>query len=175
MLATLASPIEDFNARSARERWSTVCDETLSFDSSKLAQLADIWRNACGARDIPAREDLTARVLGRHLRNLTFVERETQGRVRRYRFRLFGSGLSEYIGDCTGRYVDEVVPEAHLAGWLASYDLPISLRKPLRYVSRFRPAHLEHIAAETFAAPLSGRAGEAWGLLVSVIYSPVVS
>jgi hypothetical protein len=175
MLAHALSATDQFNARAERERWHTHCDEKLIFDSPKLAQLRDIWLAVRGTRKLPMREDFTARILGRHLQHLTFVERVEVNGTRRYRFRMFGSALARYIGDSTGKYLDEVVPENFAASWLATYDLAIDTGKPLRFLSRFRAAELEHVVAECLVAPLAGADGKTWGLLVSVVYSPVVA
>ena len=174
LAAETASPVEAFNARSQRENWAAICDAEMVFDSRKLAELRDIWNAVRGAREMPKREDFTARILGKHLQYLTFVERTEQDRGRRYRFRLFGSALARYIGDSTGKYLEEVVPEMFITSWLATYDIVIEMRRPLRFVSRFRAAELEHVQAECFVAPLAGEGSAPWGLLASVVYSPVV-
>jgi hypothetical protein len=175
MLAKATTAVEEFNARATREQWHTQCDDKLIFDSPKLAQLRDIWLSVRHDRVMPKRGDFTARILGRHLQSLSFVERAEEDGVRRYRFRMFGSGLARFIGDCTGKYLEDVVPENFVDTWYATYDLVIDTGKPLRFVSRFRAAELEHVQAETFIAPMAGEAGKPWGLLVSVIYSPIVA
>lgn len=175
MLAEATTVVGDFNARAAREEWSTICDDKLVFDSPKLAELRDIWRAVRGTRDMPRREDFTARILGKHLQRLTIVECVRADGRRRYRFRLFGSGLAQYIGDSTGKFLEEVVPEMFIASWIATYDLVMDTRQPLRFLSRFRAAELDHVQAECLVAPLAGEGAEPWGLLVSVVYSPVVS
>jgi hypothetical protein len=174
MLAQVSSAADDFNARAERGNWSTICDETLSFDSPKLAELREVWRTVRGTREMPRREDFTARILGKHLQRLTFVECVREDGKRRYRFRLFGSALAQYIGDSTGKYLEEVVPEMFIASWLATYDLVMDTRVPMRFLSRFRASHLDHVAAECLVAPLAGEGSEPWGLMVSVVYSPVV-
>lgn len=175
MKTQVSSAVGRFNARSAHEKWQTRCDEALAFDNAKLAQLRDIWLAVRGDRVVPQREAFTARILGQHLRDLTFVERVEEGGARRYRFRMFGSGLARFIGDSTGKFLDEVIPEAFIASWLATYDLAVGAQQPLRFVSRFRAAQLDHVQAESLVAPVAGEGGKPWGLLVSVVYSPVVS
>ena len=172
MLADATSAVDTFNARALREKWSAVCDERLSFDSQQLAQLRDVWFAVRGERQMPRREDFTARILGKHLQRLTFVERVRDQDGRRYRFRMFGSALAQYLGDCTGKFLEEVIPDVFIASWLATYDIVVETRVPLRFMSRFRASHLEHVAAECLAAPLAGEGNEPWGLLVSVVYSP---
>ncbi len=164
------SPSERFNARARAERWPTACDPDLAFENERLAALLRIWRDAA-ASGLPRREDFTARMLARHLQHLTFVER-CDGR---YRFRLFGSALSRFTGDWTGRHLDEAVPAAYLPSWIATYDTVLEARTALRFTARFRPAELAHIRAETLAAPLADASGAASGLLVSVAYTPVVA
>jgi hypothetical protein len=174
LAAKTMSVVDAFNAHAAREQWHTLCDDKLIFDSPKLAELRDIWKSVSGAREMPKREDFTARALGKYLQYLSFVERVEEDGRRRYRFRLFGSALSRYIGDSTGKYLEEVVPEMFIASWLATYDLAIDTRRPLRFLSRFRAAEMEHVQAECLVAPLAGEGAKPWGLLVSVMYSPVV-
>lgn len=164
------SPWERFNARSAAGRWATHCDATLAFESARLLDLLAIWRDT-GRGALPRREDFTARMLAKHLRHLTFVERQGV----RYRFRLFGSALAEMTGDWTGKFLDEAVPEQFLPSWVATYDATIEALAPLRFVARFRASHLEHVMAETFVAPLADDGGAASGLMISVAYSPVVA
>jgi hypothetical protein len=166
----MSSPVERFNARAGAERWPTECDAALAFEDERLMALLSIWRDAAKGA-LPRREDFTARMLGKHLRHLTFVE-HADGR---YRFRLFGSALSRFTGDWTGRYLDEAVPKQFLPSWLATYDTTLEARAPLRFIARFRPAELAHIKAETLAAPLADAGGVANGLLVSVAYMPVVA
>lgn len=170
MLAEPSPPWDRFNARSAAERWATHCDAALAFGSERLAELLAIWRDT-GHGTLPRREDFTARVLAKHLRHLTFVERQGA----RYRFRLFGSALAEMTGDWTGKFLDETVPEQFRPSWIATYDAALEARAPLRFTARFRASHLDHVMAETFVAPLADDGGAASGLMISVAYSPVVT
>lgn len=170
MSAQPLSASDRFNALSVAERWHTQCDATLGFENERLAALLGIWRGA--AKDaLPRREDFTARMLAKHLRHLTFVERQDG----RYRFRLFGSALAEMTGDWTGKFLDEAVPAQFRPSWTATYDATIETRAPLRFTARFRASHLDHVMAETFVAPLADDGGAASGLMISVAYSPVVA
>lgn len=173
--AEILSSVEAFNVRAGREKWATVCDEKLDFESSRLAELREVWRTVRGTREMPRREDFTPRILGKHLQRLTFVECVRENGARRYRFRLFGSALAQYLGDSTGKFLEEVVPEIFIASWIATYGLVMETRAPMRFLSRFRASHLDHVAAECLVAPLAGEGSEPWGLMVSVVYSPVVS
>ncbi len=172
----VAAIAKRFNAQSARGKWQAVCDAALEFESDRLANLLGIWRTVRGERTLPERTDFTARSLARHLAHLTFVERvEEPGKARGYRFRLFGSALAQYTGDWTGKDLEDSLPEQFLPSWLAAYDATIEACVPLRFVAQFRAEHLQHIKAETLVAPLGGETGAATGLLISVVYSPLVA
>jgi hypothetical protein len=176
MLAHAETAVDRFNAQAARWKWPTHCDARLAFDSSRLSALLGIWKSVKGERALPKRSDFSARILAKHLRDITFVDRiEEPGHGRRYRFRLFGSALSRFTGDWTGKFLDEAVSEPFLPSWLATYDTVVEMAQPLRFTTRFRAAHLEHVLAENLVAPLAGEGGASAGLLVSVTYSPVVS
>lgn len=170
MLDKPSTPWDRMNARAAAERWPTHCDATLAFEDQRLAGLLAIWREA-GRGGLPRREDFSARMLGKHLQHLAFVE-IADGR---YRFRLFGTALARFTGDWTGKFLDEAVPAQFLPSWLATYDTVVEARVPLRFTSRFRAAELEHIAAETLVAPLADARDIVPGLLVSCAYTAVVA
>jgi len=158
MLAEAATAVDAFNACAAREDWSTMCDEKMVFGSPKLVELRDIWRVVRGRRNAQARR----------LHGASPWQASAETYLRRMRAGGRQAPLS------SGKYLEEVVPEMFIASWIATCDLVIDLRKPLRFLSRFRANHLDHVAAECLVAPLAGEGSEPWGLLVSVVYSPVV-
>jgi hypothetical protein len=174
MSAQRHSPADDFNASARREGWPTLCDPLLAFDDARLAALLDIWRVACAGRPLPRREDFSARMLARHLANLAFVER-MPGTPGRYRFRLFGSGLARYTGDCSGKILDEVMPAAFLPSWCATFDTPLAARAPMRFVSQLLAFKLDYVTTESLIAPLCNADGVPCGLLASAIYTPRVA
>jgi hypothetical protein len=164
---------ERLNAQAHRENWPTLCDERLAFDGARLNDLAAIWDTVRGGRPLPRRTDFTARTLMRHLRDIAFVERVTAP-AHRYRFGFHGSGLARYTGDCTGKFLDELVAEQSIAAWYASYDTVLELGEPLRFVSNFRAFDLDYMTAESLIAPLGDANDMPCGLLISVVYTPRV-
>jgi hypothetical protein len=167
------APDQYFNMRAQEACWPVQCDAALAFDNAELRALHGAWLATAAGRPAPMRTDFTARMLGRLLRQLTFIEREVDDAgARRYRFRFFGSALSPLNGDLTGRYLDEIVPEPHLQSWLAAYDLVLSSLTPLRFKSCYNLPALEHLRAESYAAPLLGADGRAAGLLTASIFAP---
>ncbi len=155
---------------------ATACDPSLAFRSARLNDLAALYAKVRGDRAMPMRADFSARMLAPHLRDLSFVDRiVVPGQPRRYRIRYFGSGMARYSSDQTGKFLDEVVAEPFLTNWLESWDMPLELGMPLRFVSRFRALHLEYIAMESLTAPLCDEAGKPCGLLISAAAAPAVS
>ena len=154
---------------------ASLCDPSLDFANARLRDLVALYAEVRGDRAMPMRADFSARRLAPHLRNLTFVDRVVEpGRPRRYRFRYFGSGMARYSADHTGKFLDEVVPEPFLANWNESWDMPLELAMPLRYVTRFQSLQIEYIAMESFNGPLCDEAGTPCALLVSSEALPAV-
>jgi hypothetical protein len=167
--------IQRYNDLGAADQ-ASLCDPSLTFTHARLNDLAALYAKVRGARTMPTRADFPARMLAPHLRNLTFVDRVIEpGRSRRYRFRYFGSGMAQHSEDRTGKYLDEVVAEPFLTNWNESWDMPLELGMPLRFVSRFRSLNLEYIAVESLTAPLCDADGNPCGLLVSSETAPAVA
>ena len=176
MLATPVSAAQMLNARAAREGWTLRCDANLVFADMRLTDLAQIWTSVRGAKELPRRADFTARALARQLRDIAFLESVPQpGAPHCYRFGFYGSSLARYTGDCTGKFLDEVIPPEQLAGWQAVYDAGLAQGAPLRIVSRITAFGLDYMNAEGFVAPLGDADGVPCGLLSSVSYTPRVA
>ena len=176
MLTTPISAAQALNARAMREGWELRCDDASAFDSERLTDLARIWHDVRGARELPRRADFSARALARHLRDIAFLESVPQpGAPHCFRFGFYGSGLARYSGDCTGKFLDEIIPPKFLAGWQAVYDAGLEQGGPLRTVSRIQAFGLDYMNAEGFIAPLGDANGNPCGLLSSVSYTPRVA
>ncbi len=173
MSAALQPLCDAFNARAGQEGWPVVCDRALAFDSGRLTTLLEIWRAVKGVRPLPLRSDFSARVLVRHLRDISFIERLGEaGQPRRYRFRFVGSGQVRGGADPTGKYLDAVIGPQFIATWYAAYDMVLELAAPLRFVSQFHSLKLDFLTAESLVAPLCDAGGQPAGLLTSTVYSP---
>lgn len=106
----------------------------------KLSNLLDLWVQRCGDRSLPARRDFAIEDLRPWLGHLALIE--VGGAPARFRVRLAGTILTAYEGqDDTGRYLDEVIPAAELAGRLAPYRECVQSRQPVLDVPLF-PAEL---------------------------------
>lgn len=169
----LPCPVEAFNTRARSENWPVVCCAPPHFESDALADIAAIWDFVRGDSALPVRADFTARALGRHMSCLTFIDLVWQpaAMTPRYRMGFFGSRLSVYAGDLTGKFVDEAVEAELIPTWYAEFAVVAALRAPARFVSRVRAFRLEFAKAETLLAPLADRDGAVGGFLLAAAFS----
>ena len=132
----------------------------------KLAAFDALWRGQAALRAIPRRSDFTPRLLAPFLLNLTFVERclDDQGR-RRYRHRLFGSALAEKMGNCTGKYLEDIVPAEKVANWTRAYDAATMGNAPLHFLTPFGLPGMDHLMIETLLAPVATDNDARYGFL----------
>jgi len=172
-LALRPCPVEAFNARARRERWPVVCCAPPHFDSGALADIAAIWDFVRGDQALPVRSEFSARALGRHMGCITFIDLVWQpaAMTPRYRMGFFGSRLSVYAGDLTGRFVDEAVDAELVPTWYAEFAVAAALLAPVRFVSRVRAFRLDLASAETLLAPLANASGEVGGFVLAAAFS----
>jgi hypothetical protein len=150
----------EFNALAAREGWPTLCDRTVHFDRPELAALLSLWHQKAGPSGIPARADMTPRVLKPFLRDVAIYERVSDGAgSRRYRVRLLGDTVAHVMGDLTGKFIDKAVAPKFLPRWYASLDATLAAGAPLRFLSRSDTNDMSFLVAEYFSAPLLGPDG----------------
>jgi len=159
---------EALNEAAADSGWPMLCDETCSFMHPLLHELLALWRHEAAA-GIPQRQALTARKLQPFMRNLTLFERLSEGPQRRYRVRLMGSGIVQYYGELTGKYIDEVVPETFLPRWYAFLDTALHAARPVRLLLRADTFDKAHMVGECLCAPLAAEAGSVKFVLLGMI------
>ena len=135
--------------------WVGICDASLSFRTRELADLHALWQQTSGSGGIPKRADFTARVLKSCLPHVAIYERTIcPQKGRRYRVRLMGTRFSLVMGDLTGKFIDEAVPEAFLPRWYAALDAVLDAHVPLRFLSRADTTNKSYLLGEFFEAPL---------------------
>lgn len=158
-----------FNETAKAKGWPALADETLSFNHALLHELLTLWQNE--ARDgVPLRTAMTARKLQPFMRNIAIFERIDEGVHRRYRVRLMGSGIVEYNGELTGKYVDEAIPEKYQDRWYALGDLSLYSQKPARVLLRADTFEKSHMSAEYLLTPLKADNGSIKFILAGVIF-----
>ena len=93
---SILTPAE-FNASAQREEWQQTCDPTLGFEHSDFAAVVALWKAQARDRDMPARSDMTARVLKEFLPRVAMKER-VETNPSRYLWRLVGTKVAEVLG-----------------------------------------------------------------------------
>jgi hypothetical protein len=152
--------VEALNAQAREQGWPARCDATLSFEEPQLASFVHTWRSQLGGRVMPARSDMTVRVLKQQLHRIILFERvEDEGKARRYRVRLMASGLAHVWGDVTGKYLDEVIPPHLLPRWYGFSDAVLYVQQPLRFTAQVAFQGKDFLVAELAVVPLSDDAG----------------
>jgi len=146
------------NEAAALNGWPILCDETCDFTNRELRNLLAHWHDEA-ADGIPVRKALTARKLQPFMRDISIYERIGEGTERRYRLRLLGSGLVQYYGELTGKFLDEAVPEEFLPRWYALSDAAIGAGKPLRVLLRADTFDKPYMVTEYLVAPLKSESG----------------
>jgi hypothetical protein len=162
----IASP-EAFKQAAADNGWPILYDEGCDFATPMLGELLRLWQREA-AEGIPARNAMTARKLQPYMRSLAIYERVGEGPKRRYRVRLMGSGIVQYYGELTGKFIDEAVAEKFLPRWFALSDLTLSLGKPVRLLLRADTFDKAHMVAEYLCAPLKAEGDEVRFVLLGI-------
>ncbi len=144
-------------------------DPTLQFVTPELKRALDVWQEKRGTRTMPAREDLTIRDLAFVLPNIGFVDIVTTDGMPRFKVRLMGSVLDEFVAPMTGRFVDEAVPERFAKKWATHWQPSIDQRAPLRAVARVEFAERRWYVSEALHAPLA-QDGETPDVLMVAAY-----
>ena len=158
----------DFNELAHRREWAVLCDVACRFLFTPFDELHALWRSKAGPTGIPARSEMTARLLKPHMKTLTIHERiHGEDGTRRYRMRLVGSTVTQVIGEVSGKFYDEFLPAKSLPIWNAMSDVLLRHGAPLRMLIRPDEFNKTHLVGEFFAAPLLAADGAA-NLLLSI-------
>jgi hypothetical protein len=136
-------------------RHSFDLDPGLDFRSPIPVDLHRYWLKQRGERAMPRRADIDP--LDPELRpHLGFLVLTDVVGAARFRFRLIGSTLTEFVGrDSTGKYLDEVYSPADYEYMIVAYRWVVANRAPLRITGDLRHADREWIDMESIDLPLS--------------------
>ena len=151
--------------------WPILYDASCQFSHPELSELLLLWRGMVDRGDVPRRQTMTARLLQPYLRIIALYERvaELDG-SRRYRVRLMGGAVVQMLGELTGRFLDEVLPEKFLPRWYPMLDIPLATAAPLRILARVDTVEKSYIIGENFCAPLRAEDGEIKIVLIATCY-----
>lgn len=166
-------PVAALNAHAIAMGWGIRCYEDLHFVQPELNRLRDVWQDKARIAGWPSRAEMDARVLKPFLSHVSLLERVTEsGGGRRYRLRLLGTAVAELLGEQTGRYLDEFLPDRVLPRWMMLYDTVLAGREPLRFVSRFEIPQMSYLDGEFFAAPLGNDGARPTLILNATYFTP---
>ena len=167
--AARSDPMKVFNEQAKASAWTFTCGPATGFDNPALSGALALWREKAKGRSMPARSDMTARLMKPYMPHMSLLEKVGTPKGPRYRVRLHGTALASYAGDKTGQFVDEFVPAHLLGSYTSVYDTVLELQLPLRLVRDFQAPEIDYLAGESLVAPLS-RSGTSSPLILSITY-----
>jgi hypothetical protein len=148
----IGAAITAFNAQAEAEGWEQFCDPGSCHE--RFADMLVLWKTQARGRALPARSDMSARVLKTYLPHIGLKER-VQENPSRYRWRLTGTRVAQIIGERTGKYTDEDAPPQLVARWNASCDLILAAGTPLRFVGRVLANNKDYLSSDLLFMPLA--------------------
>jgi hypothetical protein len=163
-------PAWALDRKALSEGWPFRADSALDFERPELNEMRDIWWSLAAGRGVPSRTDFNARRLQPFLRNITIVERVfTEASGWRYRTRLTGAEVAEFVGNHIGKFLEEYLPADAVPRWTATYDAALDGGQPMRLTASFTLPHLDYLTGEAFLAPIADLAG-GLTLIIGCIY-----
>lgn len=145
-------------------------DPTLAFTHAALRTVKDYWQRKCGDRLMPARADIDPLDLREQLGWLILTD--VVGPPLRFRYRLVGSAITAELGrDSTGKYLDEIYPEAIYKDLAGSFGWVVANRQPLRVVGNLWPSERRWLTFETLDLPLSQNGADVNMILTRAVIS----
>jgi len=152
---TGSDPVRRLNEKAMLRGWTFTCDRALHFDAPKLAEIRTLWESRSAPGKIPARAEFSARDLLRVLPFLMIVELVHAGDRVRFRYRYVGTQMATTIGEMTGQFLDEALPEPSLERTTACYLVTVEARAPLRFLTHFSLNAIIYRSAEFLSLPLA--------------------
>ena len=160
--------VQGLNELARRREWFVEGDTECRFIFAELKELAAIWHGKSGASGIPIRREMTLRLLHPFSKMLILHERvDGCDGTRRYRVRLIGSHAARVIGEVSGKFYDEFLPENYVAMWNAMSDAVLAESAPIRMLIRADELDKSFLFGEFFVAPLMADDGTV-NLIISV-------
>jgi hypothetical protein len=149
-------PVRKLNEKATLRGWAFVCERGPHFEAPKLVEVHALWESRSAPGKLPARAEFSARDLLRVLPVLMIAEIVRTDDRMRFRYRYVGTQMASTIGEMTGRFLDEVLPEPSLERTTACYQATVDAREPLRVVTRSSLNTVSYLSAEILSAPLAG-------------------
>lgn len=134
-------------------------------------ELFDYWREAAGARPMPARSDLDPLRVPRLLPSIGLID--VRSGLEQACFRLAGTRLHEIYGqEITGKRASEVFAGESREYWRRIHDRVMETRRPLNGVVRGPAKGRDHIVLFWLRLPLSEDGGQVDRILCYDVAGP---
>lgn len=161
-----------YNEKAKANGWASLCDASVAFSHPDLRRLLGVWRGQVTRRGLPARRDLSARLLKPFQKDTGLVERVAEiGGARRWRVLEIGPSFAQIVGDLAGKFLDQAIPAEVVPRWNAALDATLTQGVPLRFLGRADAKQMPFLTGEYFAAPLIADDGSASLILVAVRFT----
>lgn len=164
-----SDPMKAFNEQAKASGWTFTCGPATGFDNPALSGALALWREKARGRTMPARSDMTARLMKTYMPHMSLLEKVQTAKGARYRVRLHGTALASYAGDKTGQFLDDMIPLDLIGSYTSVYDTVLEMLEPMRVVRDFQVPELDYLAGESLVAPLSAP-GKTTPLILSITY-----
>jgi hypothetical protein len=153
---TDSEPIARLNAMARGRNWQTKADATLSFVEPELVVLRDVWLGLTGNSRMPARAELTARMLKPFLPHITVIELvRSEAAPVRFVHRYVGTAITRYFGETTGLSFEDFLPPERVPATRAFFEAVVETRRALRIITHFQLPHVSYLYGEVLAMPLA--------------------
>ncbi len=138
------------------------------YDHPKLQRLYEYWREKMRDGRLPARGDVDPLEIPELLGSVSLIDVVREREKYRYRFRLFGTQLTEKAQrDYTGEWLDEVLAADRIEELFPSFEEMIRTREPIFRRRALSVAGRQHIGYERLDCPLA-EDGETVDTFISV-------
>jgi hypothetical protein len=148
-------PVVVLNANAQARGWTFTCHADTMFDAPKLNAMNALWQSLSPSGKLPHRAAFSARAMKDFLPNLLIADVVATETHNRFRYRYVGTNVVRYIGEMTGKFMDEILPPEVNERTAACYQTIFDARTPLRFVTRFSMDAISFLSAEFFGAPLA--------------------
>ena len=130
--------------------------------------LLKFWKRGLKDQALPSWQTVEAENLSRVADNLSYLEVTGESDVKRFQVRQHGRGVAKVYGapDCSGRYLDEIIPRPRHPTGLMPYYKAFSAGTPVYTICDVTDKDGRHILFERLILPFSN-GGSAVGRIMS--------
>ena len=119
--------------------------------------LLNFWKRALGSENVPRWQKVEAENLSRIAANLSFLDVDISGFSQRYMIRFSGATIARVYGktDCSGKFLDEVIPPHHYEQAEKPYRQTVAVRCPVYTIHDVTDANGRVVHYERLLLPFS--------------------